>query len=131
VEGVLRAGEVYFGEQSRPWGGAIERTEADAGSSEGFRTSRAKSWARGGAASAERRGGTIDRRAAAPASSNSPQRSGIEANRVRGVVPYLGTVLGEAQHSVWSSGRLGTVGKRHQQARSTVAMREKGCWREK
>jgi hypothetical protein len=61
-------------------------------------------------------------------SSNLLQRSGIEVNRARGAVPYLGTVIGEARHDVWSSGRVGTVGERHRRARVAVAVREKDCW---
>jgi hypothetical protein len=93
---VLPAGRGYSDEQSRPQRGVIERTEASVGSCEGFRTSRAKTWARGGAAPAGRRGGATNQHAVASASSNSPQRGEIEANREWVAVPYLGTALGEA-----------------------------------
>jgi hypothetical protein len=96
MEGVLGAGQRCSGERFRPRGGAIERTKVGAGFGGGFGTSRVKTWAWGGAASGEHRGGTTDRSAIAPVSSNSPHRSKIEANGALGVVPYLGTTLGEA-----------------------------------
>jgi hypothetical protein len=93
--------------------GAIESTEAGAGFGEGFGTSKAKVWARGGATSAGHCGGMTNQHATAPASTNSLQRSGIKANREWVVVPDHGTVLGEAWHDVWSSGWFGTAGGHH------------------
>jgi hypothetical protein len=82
----------------------------------------------GRATAAGRRGGMVDRRAIALTSSNSLQRSGIEANGAR--VPYLETVLRKSWHGVWSSGRFGTTSVHHRRARAAEVVREVGCERE-
>jgi hypothetical protein len=66
---VLRAGQGYSSEQSRPLGGAIKCTGAGTSFGEGFGTPRAKKQARDGAELAEHRGGAVGQRTVA-----SPQR---------------------------------------------------------
>jgi hypothetical protein len=123
MEGVLQVGQRCSSEQYRQRGGAIERTEVGADFSGGFGTSGAKVWARGRATSTRWRGGTTDRCAIAPASSNSLQRSRIEAKGAWGVVPYLGLVLGKALHYVQSSERFVTAVARHWRARAVAVVR--------
>jgi hypothetical protein len=100
---VLQVGQLYSGEQSRPCGGVIECVEPSAGSSEGCGTARAKAQAQGGAKWAGHRAGAVNQHGKALASANSLRKGGIGANRVWGMVPYLGTTLGEAWCDVWSS----------------------------
>lgn len=64
---------------------------------------RAKAHARGGAKSAGHREGVADRRVATPASTNSPQREQNQGRKDVGMVPCIGTVLGEPWRGVWSS----------------------------
>jgi hypothetical protein len=102
----------------------IECTEADAGSSEGLGTPRAKKQERGGAKLAKRRAGVEDRRAAALACTNSPQGKGTGANKVRAWFLTSGK----------RSGRLGVAtrasGSRHSGRRSSTSSGGGDCARE-
>jgi hypothetical protein len=57
----------------------------------------------GGAKSDGRRADAADRQVATLASTNLPQREQNRGKKGAGMVPYLGTVLGEAWRDVWSS----------------------------
>jgi hypothetical protein len=75
MEGALWEGRGYSGEQSWPQGEAIECTEADAGSSQRFRTTRANKQERGRVELAGHRRGVVDQRAAATARWNRRKQS--------------------------------------------------------
>jgi hypothetical protein len=103
VEGALRAGRGYSGEQSRSLRGGIGCAEANASSGEGRGTPRAKTRARGGAESTGHRAGTVNLRGRASVSVDSLRQGKIRVARAREKVPHLGTVLGKARRGVWSS----------------------------
>jgi hypothetical protein len=83
LEGALRAGLCYFGEQSQPRGGGIGCAKAGMTSGKGRGTPR-EAWARGGAKLTKRRAGVADPRGRAPASTNSLRQGKIGTIRARG-----------------------------------------------